>query len=149
MGKNKHLTTKQQLFLTALEESKDGNVRNAMRAAGYSEGTTVREVAEALSEEIIEIANRVLAVNSVNAAMGLVHVLNNPADLGNDRRLVAAKEVLDRAGVIKKEQPQQLMQVENLYILPPKEIVQLSTKTPLTIDMIPLDSANKESSSDE
>ena len=50
---SKNLTEKQQVFLEVLfgDEAK-GNYRKAMRMAGYSDNTPVRQLQEALAEEI-------------------------------------------------------------------------------------------------
>lgn len=117
----KKLTEKQEAFLSALAGEAKGNMRQAMKMAGYADNTRVDEVYKALVDEIIEVAKQLLAANSIKAAVSLSDALDNPGRLGTNNMISAAKEVLDRAGIIKKEMQQQEIKVDNLYILPPKD----------------------------
>lgn len=117
----RQLTDKQQLFLNALAGEAKGDVRTAMKLAGYSDNTSPTEIYNSLTDEIIEIGKRLLAANSVKAAVKMIGVLDNPSDLGNDRLITAAKEILDRAGLIKREQQAEVIRADNVYILPPKD----------------------------
>lgn len=94
-------TEQQTLFLDALAPCK-GKIRAAMTVAGYSKDTSERYIINILHEEIVEIANKLLASAAVEAAMGLVNVLEEPEKLGNSHTINAAKEILDRGGVLKK-----------------------------------------------
>lgn len=120
----KTLTEKQQAFLNALPETK-GNIRQAMKAAGYSDNTAPSEVVSMLSEEIMKIANDLLAMNSVKAASALVENLDTPTRSGAQNALAAAKELLDRVGVVKKETQEKVLKADTIYILPAKEPVAL------------------------
>jgi len=61
-----------------------------------------------------------LAMNAPKAAWGMVDVLNDPSAMGARNTVSAAREILDRTGLIKKEQ----VEVKNtggaMFILPPK-----------------------------
>lgn len=114
------LTEKQDAFLDALLYEAKGNVREAMRIAGYSGGTRPNEVLRSLKEEIIERTQLMLAANAPKAAVGLVDVIDDPSALGARNAVAAAAQILDRVGVIKKEQIQVESTGQAMFILPPK-----------------------------
>lgn len=117
----RQLTDKQRAFLSCLGGEAKGDIRTAMKMAGYADNTSVTEVINSLTDEIIEIGKKLLAGNAVKATFKMVDVLDNPSALGNDRLIAAAKEILDRAGLVKKEQQEQIIKADNIYILPPKD----------------------------
>lgn len=92
-----------------------------MTMAGYATTTSVTDVIGSLTDEIIEIGKKLLAANSVKATFKMVGVLDDPSAIGNDRLIASAKEILDRAGLIKKEQATNVVKADNIYILPPKD----------------------------
>lgn len=100
----KDLTEKQEAFLQALFDPLIGNggqnVRKAMDTAGYSKSVRQWEVLEPLKDEIVARATYQLATASPSAVMGLLNVLEDPTKPGAKNLLQAAKEVLDRAGVL-------------------------------------------------
>ena len=49
----------------------------------------------------------------------MMHVLENPTDLGNKEKMAAAKDFLDRAGFVKTEKVE-VRSESPLFILPPK-----------------------------
>jgi hypothetical protein len=114
-------TEKQSAFLDALMSEAKGNIRKAMDMAGYEKTATSTHVVSSLRNEIIDRASMVLALNSTKAAFGLVDVLDDPTSMGARNSISAASQVLDRVGIVKKEQ----VEVKNtggaLFILPPKE----------------------------
>lgn len=116
----KALTEKQEAFLEALMGEARGSIREAMRLAGYSETTRTTEVVGPLKEQIIERASMMLAMNAPKAAFGMVGVLDDPTALGARNQINAAKEVLDRTGLIKKEQVEVKATGGGMFILPPK-----------------------------
>ena len=121
MKTEKEYTDKQLLFLDALmsDECK-GNIKKAMKVAGYADSTHSRIVVSALKEEINERASMVMAMNSTKAAWSMVDVLDDPGAMGARNSIAAASQLLDRTGLIKKEQ----LEVKNtggaMFILPPK-----------------------------
>lgn len=117
----RQLTDKQKLFLAYLANEAKGDVRTAMRLSGYSDNTGISDIINSLTDEIIDISKKLMAANSVKAAVKMSGVLDDPSALGNDRLITAAKEILDRAGVVKKEQEAQVIKADNIYILPPKD----------------------------
>ena len=122
MSEPKVLTEKQEAFLEALCGEAKGNFRQAMRTAGYSDSTTIKEVAGVLKNEIIERASMILALNAPKAALGIVEVLDDPSSMGARNAVSAAREVLDRTGLIKKEQIEVKSNDGGIFILPPKKV---------------------------
>ncbi len=115
-------TSMQKAFLLALAGEAKGDVRLAMDAAGYSKNTAIKEVVSALKDEILEISSTILAVGSVKASLGLIDVLDKPGTPGAAVKVAAAKEVLDRVGLGKKEDASGThIQTQNIYIMPPKD----------------------------
>ncbi len=116
----KELTDKQAAFLEALLGEARGNIRLAMDIAGYSKTTATTEVVGPLKEEITERAGMMLAINAPKAAFGIIDVLDDPSALGARNAISAAREVLDRTGLVKKEQVEITANAGGMFILPPK-----------------------------
>jgi len=116
----KKYTDKQSAFLEALMGEARGNIRKAMDIAGYSKGTAASEVTVPLKEEIIERASMMLAMNAPKAAHGLLGVLDDPTALGARNAINAAREVLDRTGLVKREKVEVTNNGGGMFILPPK-----------------------------
>lgn len=115
-------TEKQQAFLDALVGPARGNIREAMNIAGYSGETKQSEVVGPLRDEIIERASMVLAMNAPRAAFGIVGVLDDPSAMGARNSVAAAREVLDRTGIVKKEQVEVKGPEGGIFIMPPKQV---------------------------
>lgn len=118
---DKEYTEKQLNFLDAMANDAKGNIRAAMNMAGYSPTTHTKEVVTPLQDELIALANSVLAYNSVKAALGLTGVLDDPTALGAKNAVTAATQVLDRVGIVKKEKLEVSSDTGGLFILPPKK----------------------------
>ena len=118
----KGYTEKQQAFLDALIGPARGNIREAMNIAGYSGETKQSEVVGPLRDEIIERASMVLAMNAPRAAFGIVGVLDDPSAMGARNSVAAAREVLDRTGIVKKEQVEVRGPEGGIFIMPPKQV---------------------------
>ena len=121
MEETKELTEKQGKFLELLMTPEiRGNIRRAMTEAGYAATTSVSAVVGPLQKEINEKASLMLAMNAPAAAWGMVDVLEHPEAMGARNSIAAAAQILDRTGLIKKEQ----IEVSNtggaMFILPPK-----------------------------
>ena len=119
MAKERQLTEKQQKFLEVLFEEARGDFVLAKRLAGYSDGTPTTDIVKALKDEVLERTNMYLARSAPRAAMAMVGALVDPTELGIKEKMSAAKEVMDRVGIIKSEK----IQVESsggVMILPPK-----------------------------
>lgn len=101
--KKRELTTLEAAFLENLFGDAKGNVKLALKMAGYSDNISSTQIMRQLKAEIISLAQDALAANSIKAVMGLDDVLDNPNSLGAKNKIAAAKEVLDRAGISKPE----------------------------------------------
>lgn len=120
MDAPKRYTEKQEAFLDALMGEARGNLRKAMDIAGYAKTTKINEVIGGLKEEVIERASLMLALNAPKAAFGIVDVLDDPSAMGARNSIAAAREILDRSGLVKKEQVEVTNNGGGMFILPPK-----------------------------
>ena len=118
---DKQYTEKQLAFLEAMANEAKGNIRVAANMAGYSSETAIgRDVVSPLQDELIALANNVLATHSVQAAFGLTGVLDDPTALGAKNAVTAASQILDRVGIVKKEKIEVSTDGQGVFILPPK-----------------------------
>ena len=115
----KGLTEKQAKFLELLYGPCNGDIRLAYKEAGYTSNHP-EYVLEALKDHIVAYADALLAANAVKASIGILDVMDNPSELGAAVKLNAAKEVLDRAGVNKKNEAQNVAPQIGIFILPEK-----------------------------
>ena len=116
----RELTDKQQKFLQVLFDEASGDVAMAKRLAGYAEGTSTTDIVTGLKEEILEATQIYMARNAPQAAVALAGGMLDPTQLGIRDKLSAAKELLDRTGLVKTEK----MQVEStggVMLMPPKK----------------------------
>ncbi len=120
--KVKQLTEQQQTFLSALFGEAHGNPKIAGEIAGYSEHSYPK-VVKSLKDEIIQRAEEVMASYSPKATMGLVKALDEDGSVpGASIRVEAAKQILDRVGITKKEKLDvNLKSLSGVFILPPKD----------------------------
>ncbi len=119
----RQLTAKQQVFLNVLFDEAAGSVTLAKKIAGYSDSTSTSEIVKGLKEEILEATQLYMARNAPQAAVAMAGALMDPTELGIRDKMVAAKELLDRTGLVKTEK----MQVEasgGVMLMPPKAVVE-------------------------
>ena len=102
----RQLTDKQQKFLAVLFDEAGGDMVMAKKMAGYSDATTTTEIVKGLKEEILEATQMYMARNAPKAAMAMTGALYDPTELGIRDKMSAAKELLDRTGLIKTEKVQ-------------------------------------------
>jgi len=103
--KERTYTELQSRFLDIfMKEEFRGDIRKAMKEAGYNDTTSVADIIKSLKDEMIERAEQVLAANGMKAVFGLVDSMDNPNALGTANRIKAAREILDRIGVSKKNE---------------------------------------------
>ena len=117
---SRELTTKQQTFLQVLFGEAEGNYTKAKTLAGYSETTNGLDVVRSVKDEIVELTREYLAMNGPLAARAMINVLERPSELGNQHRLNAAKELLDRIGLHKTDKVE-VTAPSGIMLLPPKE----------------------------
>ena len=112
---------KQEKFLDNLI-SNGGNITKACVDAGYSPNTT-NWLMRKLKDEIIEKAESVLAAHSPKAALGISRALSDDGSLpGANIRMEAAKQILDRVGLVKREKIDVNAKVAHgIFVLPAKE----------------------------
>jgi len=116
----KNLTEKQQKFMAVLFEEANGDVVSAKKLAGYADTTTTHDVIKCLRDEIAEATRDYMSRIAPKAAVAMGNALVDPTELGIRDKMVAAKDLLDRAGYIKTEK----VNVETsggLFVLPAKE----------------------------
>ena len=117
----RQLTEQQQKFLSVLFEDAGGAILTAKKLAGYSDTTSTSHVVNSLKEEIIDATQTFLSRNAPKAAMAMVGALYDPTELGIRDKMQAAKELLDRTGLVKTEK----VQVEakgGVMLMPPKQM---------------------------
>tara|TARA_R100000008_G_C3450237_1_gene98967 strand:- start:70 stop:459 length:390 start_codon:yes stop_codon:yes gene_type:complete len=119
---NRELTTQQKTFIDLLFGEAKGNPKKAGELAGYSEHSYPK-VVKSLKDEIIERAEYSLALHSAKAVKGLVDALDEDGMTpGANIRMEAAKQILDRVGLVKREKVDINAQVAHgIFILPPKD----------------------------
>ena len=128
----KSLTNTQEKFLDALFGEAKGNPKKAGELAGYSEHSYPK-VLRSLKNEIVSRAENYLASHSAKAATKMVDMLEEDGTTPHANiRMEAAKQILDRIGLTKKDQLDINMQVKHgIFILPAKEEPKESIVTPV------------------
>ena len=128
----KSLTNTQEKFLNALFGEAQGDPKKAGELAGYS-SHSYPKVLRNLKQEIVSRAENYLAVHSARAATKMVNMLDEDGTTPHANiRLEAAKQILDRIGIVKKDQLDINMKaVHGIFILPAKETPEESIVTPV------------------
>ena len=117
---SKQLTEMQQTFLQVLFDQAGGDVVAAKKLAGYADGTSTSDIVKSMKEEIMEATQLYMSRNAPRAAVAMVGGLTDPTELGIRDKMAAAKELLDRTGLVKTEK----MQVEatgGVMLMPTKK----------------------------
>lgn len=117
---SKKLNEKQQLFMQVLFDEAQGDVVQAKKLAGYSDGTATRIIVEALKDEIFEATKTYMSRLGPKAAVAYGSALMDPTQLGIKEKMVAAKDLLDRAGLGKVDKVD-VTSGGGIFYLPPKE----------------------------
>ena len=115
------MTEQQEKSLNALFGEAQGNFREAMNMAGYAKSEYPARLIRNLKSEIIERAEYMLAANAPKAVLSMSGILDDPTALGNKDRLAAAKEILDRTGIVKTEKVEHKTNGAAIVFLPPLE----------------------------
>ena len=116
----RELTDRQKKFLEVLFEEANGDPVKAKMIAGYSEHSSTSSIVATMKDEIMDATQLYMSRNAPKAAVAMVSGIDDPTQLGIRDRLGAAKELLDRVGLIKTEK----VQVEasgGVMLLPPKK----------------------------
>ena len=126
------LTDTQEKFLDVLFGEAKGNLKKVGELAGYS-GHSYPKVVRNLKQEIISRAENYLATHSAKAATKMVDMLDEDGTTPHANiRLEAAKQILDRIGIAKKDQLDINMKaLHGIFILPAKEELKESIVTPV------------------
>ena len=116
------LTDTQEKFLDALFGEAKGNLKKDGELAGYSEHSYPKVVRN-LKQEIISRAENYLASHSAKAASKMVDMLDEDGTTPHANiRMEAAKQILDRIGIVKKDQIDINMKaLHGIFILPAKD----------------------------
>ena len=119
---SKELTSQQKIFINALFGEAEGNPKKAGEIAEYAP-SSYPKVVKALKDEILERAEYSLALHSAKAVKGLVDALDEDGKTpGVNIRMEAAKQILDRVGLVKKDKIDITGQVAHgIFILPAKD----------------------------
>ena len=118
----RNLTDMQEKFLDVLFAEAKGNPRKAARLAGYSENS-YSKVIRNLKKEITELAENHLSTHTAQAANRLITLLDEDGTTPQASiRLAAANSILDRVGLVKKDQLDINMKaLHGIFILPAKD----------------------------
>ena len=118
----RNLTDMQEKFLDVLFAEARGNPREAARLAGYSENS-YSKVIRNLKKEITELAENHLSTHSAQAANRLITLLDEDGTTPQASiRLAAANSILDRVGLVNKDQLDINMKaLHGIFILPAKD----------------------------
>ena len=121
-SRKKELTEMQQIFLDNVVTT-GGDLKKAAELAGYKGNHY--QVIKSLKDELVDMAQNLLANNAPKAAMKLVEVMESDRPVPQaSSKLQAAQTILDRVGVAKTERLNIDHNVSGgLFILPQKETV--------------------------
>ena len=116
------LTEQQENFLHALSGEAKGNISKALELAGYSP-TSKSPVVDSLKEEIIEVANKILATSAPRASQKIVDILDSDDPIPQvSAKLQAAQTLLDRVGIAKRDKLDVThTAVGGIFLLPEKK----------------------------
>ena len=121
-SRKKELTEMQQIFLDNVVTT-GGDLKKAAELAGYKGNHY--QVIKSHKDELVDMAQNLLAHNAPKAAMKLVEVMESDRPVPQaSSKLQAAQTILDRVGVAKTERLNIDHNVSGgLFILPQKETV--------------------------
>lgn len=125
---SKELSEQQKIFLDAYFEliqsgmDRHAAAREAHTLAGYSVNSRPIDILRPLKEHIVERAIEELSMVLPTTVRKVEGVMNDPMQEGSKTILEAAASIMDRAGVIKKQQSEvTIRQPEGIIVLPPKD----------------------------
>lgn len=116
------LSPREEKFLEVLFEDALGDVRTAMKLAGYGPNDPSSTLLRKLRKEIQERSKNFIAAASPQAIINLLKIFQDPTYPGAKNIISAAKEVLDRSGVVKEDvNSTNHIEAKNVFILPAKQ----------------------------
>ena len=118
--RGKEYTPKQKKFLQLYAKNNFSDVKLCAEKAGYKQHYW--GLIASLKDDIKEIAESVLLGAAPEAAFAVVDIMNADKPVANAQsKLQAAKEVLDRSGVVKPEKHEHQHEVSGgIFLLPVK-----------------------------
>lgn len=121
--RGKKYTPKQRKFLNLLVKNEFKDVSKCAKDAGYK--NNYWQLVSSLKEDIKEISEAVLLGSSPEAALTMTTILSADKPIANAQtKLAAAKEILDRTGIIKEEKSTVNHQVSGgIFLLPTKSVL--------------------------
>ena len=96
------LSEREEKFLSVLMTEAKGDFKVARDLAGYPKNTNVLSIVKKLKTEIVDVVQLYMAQQSPFAISVLLDILASPEPVPDARsKIAAAKELLDRAGIVK------------------------------------------------
>jgi hypothetical protein len=120
------LSQQEQLFIDYLFDGQQmRHPDEAKQLAGYPANYPVLKLVKKVKDELIGKYDDYLALYAPKGLAALMEVLTNPENPGSKIRLQAATELLDRAGVTKKDKTEQTqIQPNYIFYLPNKTAIE-------------------------
>lgn len=118
----KNFTEKQKKFLATLVET--GNYQAAKKAAGYHVGTPYADIVggEEFSAAVKHALNEYMVLHAPQAVHSLIHLMNNPAEIGGAVMRGCATDILDRVGLSKQDSLEvTVKQPDGIVLIPAKK----------------------------
>ncbi len=97
------LTPKQEAFLELLFDKEISSPEEAAKIAGYECSVASILKSKALSKAVLERSQQFTALHAPSAIMRILNIMEKPHTRGAANALNAAKEILDRGGLVKKD----------------------------------------------
>lgn len=121
--RGKGYTPKQKKFLTLLVKNNFKDAKSCAEKAGYK--TNHWQLISSMKDDIREISESLLLGATPEAAMTITEIMGSDKPVPNAQaKLSAAKEVLDRSGIVKQEVVNHNVS-GGIFILPSKNTVEI------------------------
>lgn len=92
-----------------------------MTIAGYAKGTPSSVIIKELKDELLSIAQELLASKAIATAMSLAGLIDDPINPAASTIIRAAESILDRVGIVKTERVEVEAKVHNIAFLPTRK----------------------------
>ena len=128
-SRGRKYTAKQKKFLKLYAENGFSNSRECAEKAGYRTDKHL-EIVNQLKDDILEITKDLLLSRAPEAATAMIDIVSSEKPIPNaQQKLAAAKEVLDRVGVVKPEKVEHEHKVTGgLFLIPTKQELVINTE---------------------